>query len=338
MVCYNPRQAFYIKNLKTSKKRVVFPNHKIRRAVDAIDDDDEVALGDLVLPCSYCVGCKTEYARQWSVRCMHEASNFKNNCFVTLTYDNFHLPKNGSLNKKHFSGFMKRLRQRLYRRGHGRIKFFHSGEYGDKMGRPHYHALIFGYDFPDKVLHSSRRGCDYYESQMLAELWPYGRCVIGAVTMQSAGYVARYALKKRYGSAFAVARHYRGRIPEYSYGSNGLGRDWIMSHIYDVYAYDRIVIMDAKNKPVIHKPPRYYDEQLKKINPELYLKIKIARENRAESREVETPERLRAREFCKIDCISRLYREYDEECAAHADICDDDLFAEFTPVQIDQSG
>jgi len=40
----------------------------------------------LALPCGRCIGCRLERARQWSVRVMHEASLYEENCFVTLTY------------------------------------------------------------------------------------------------------------------------------------------------------------------------------------------------------------------------------------------------------------
>jgi hypothetical protein len=65
----------------------------------------------LQLPCGQCVGCKLERSRQWAVRCMHEASLYENNCFVTLTLDDDHLPSDGSLDKDIFQRFMKRLRK-----------------------------------------------------------------------------------------------------------------------------------------------------------------------------------------------------------------------------------
>lgn len=319
MACYNPRPVFLVKNVSTGRNRIVFPSRKVVKPSDAIVDWSEEDVSDMALPCTHCAGCKLEYARQWSLKCMHEASFHSNNCFITLTYSDQYLPNYGSLDKSHFPKFIKALRERLRRVGLPNIKFFHCGEYGDKLGRPHYHALIFGYDFPDKVFRSSRRGNDYYESPMLNELWGKGKCIIGNVTLQSAGYVARYAVKKRYGH---TAKNYYGKkVPEYAYGSNGIGRRWIEQNWREVYAYDRIVMLNHKNKPVIHKPPRYYDDYLKVVDPVLYAKVKSDRISCAESKiNDNTPERLKAKEECKLYCLSRLFREYEEESRSYADI------------------
>ena len=95
------------------------------------------------IPCRNCVGCRLEHSRQWAMRCTHEAQLHSDNCFITLTYDNAHLPSDFSLDKKHFSDFMKRYRKKFG----PNIRYFHCGEYGSKFGRPHYHACIFNHDF-----------------------------------------------------------------------------------------------------------------------------------------------------------------------------------------------
>lgn len=306
MVCYRPLQAFLVKNCVTGKNRIVFPNKRknILRSVDAVEESCEVS-GDIKLPCSYCVGCRLEYSRQWSVRCVHEASSHASNCFITLTYSNDYLPPNGSLVKSHMQGFFKRLRARF---PDWPMKYYHCGEYGDKLGRPHYHVLLFGFDFPDKVYRCSRRENDYYESDILHSLWPFGKCILGNLTYRSAGYVARYATKKQYG-----LKRWRGkRIPEYATMSNGIGRQWFLNNYQDVYSYDQIIIMNHKNKPMRHKPPRRYDEWFKEIDPKRYCEIKQMREHYAESFPEDSSERLKAREDCKLDCLGRLFREYDQ--------------------------
>lgn len=268
MACYHPLQAFLIKNIKTGKNRVVFPSERrnITHYVDAIEDKSVENGSDLKLPCSACVGCKLEYSRQWSVRCIHEASYHKSNCFITLTYDNAHLPEFGTLVKKHVQDFFKRLRSRF---PDYPMKYYHCGEYGDKLGRPHYHILLFGFDFSDKTYYSERRGNVYYVSELLAQIWPFGKAILGDVTLQSAGYVARYATKKQYGR-FA-SRYYGKRIPEYATMSNGIGERWFYDNWRDVYPADDIIILNHKNKPVRHKPPRRYDELLKELDPKLYV-------------------------------------------------------------------
>ena len=104
---------------------------------------DNLARNDVIrrlsLPCGRCVGCRLERSRQWAVRCMHEASMHMFNSFVTLTYDDNHLPEYNSLNYKHFQDFMKRLRK-----SHNGVRFYMCGEYGEDFSRPHYHAIVTG--------------------------------------------------------------------------------------------------------------------------------------------------------------------------------------------------
>ena len=117
---------------------------------------------------------------------------YDDNCFITLTYSNQHIPADGSLDVRVFQKFMKRLRKRF---GDG-IRFYHCGEYGSLLGRPHYHACLFNFDFPDKYLWKENNGQKLYRSPSLEELWPYGYSSIGTVTFESAAYVARYILKR----------------------------------------------------------------------------------------------------------------------------------------------
>ena len=141
----------------------------------------------------------------WAVRCMHEAQMFESNCFITLTYSSKHLPfvkgtDVPTLVLSDYQKFMKRLRKRFH--GHEvvrgathdnycsvswPIRFFHCGEYGEKKGRPHYHACLFNFDFVDKrPWRKSPTGHMLYRSESLEEFWPYGNCEIGSVTFQSA--------------------------------------------------------------------------------------------------------------------------------------------------------
>ena len=48
------------------------------------------------------------------------------NSFVTLTYDDDHLPEYNSLNYKHFQDFMKRLRK-----SHNGVRFYSEGALGE---------------------------------------------------------------------------------------------------------------------------------------------------------------------------------------------------------------
>ena len=119
---------------------------------------------------------------------MHEASMHTSNCFLTLTYSDKHLPPYGSLDRKAFPLFMKRLRKAY---PDDRIRYYHCGEYGAETRRPHYHSLLFGFDFPDKEFWKDRGEYKTWRSPTLENLWPFGLSEIGSVTHKSAGYVAR---------------------------------------------------------------------------------------------------------------------------------------------------
>ena len=230
------------------------------------------------LPCGKCWKCRLTYARTWAIRCMHETQG-KKSSFLTLTYNEDHLPKDGSLNVRHFQLFMKKLRNKTKIK---KLRFFHSGEYGEKLGRPHYHALIFGYDFPDKEYFKPSKPSPFnknkeekfklYTSQELNELWQYGYAIIGDVTFQSASYVARYIMKKINNDK----NHYHkidpdtGEVlfslkPEYCTMSRrpAIGKEWYENNGWQsCHANDRISI-NINDKYYYLKPPRYYDELYK---------------------------------------------------------------------------
>lgn len=267
MPCYKPLVAYY------NKSEVYFKPQLLNKAhtYDA---------KKINLPCGRCIGCRLAYARNWAIRCSKEASMHKVNCFITLTYDNDHLPANGSLQPKDFQLFMKRLRKKV-----GQLRFFHCGEYGDKYKRPHYHALIFGYDFPDREIvedcFKKYRNLEFkyklYQSKLLENLWGKGRCIIGDLTFESASYCARYMTKKLKGSN---KYDYPNRVyPEYATMSRkpGIGHDWYQKRGWsDCHANDRVAIM-RNSKTHYYKPPRYFDDLLKEKDYVRYEFIKELR-------------------------------------------------------------
>lgn len=265
MSCVNPLKAY-----QCFDKSIVF---------------DEIRKHDIVrslnLPCGQCVGCRLERSRQWAMRCMHEASLYEQNCFITLTYDDTHLPSDGSLHYKDFQLFIKRLRKKL---GHNRVRYYMAGEYGENFGRPHFHACIFGYDFHDKKLWKrTPSGSMLYRSPDLEVLWPFGYSSIGDVNFESAAYVARYIMKKITGKK--AKDHYESidpesgeiikRIPEFNKMSlkPGIGSEWLKKFKSDVYPHDYVVVRGKKMKP-----PKAYDKWYKNDNPFEFDEILYKRE------------------------------------------------------------
>lgn len=254
------------------------------------------------VPCGRCIGCRLERSRQWAMRCMHEASLYDSNCFLTLTYDDSNLDRLprfvdeetgelfSSLNKRDIMLFMKRLRKRF---GSG-IRFFQCGEYGEKFSRPHHHAIVFNFDFPDKYYWSQRRGIKYYRSAILEELWPYGFCRIGDVTFESAGYVARYVMKKVVGKDETVQAHYRGLQSEFVTMSRrpGIAREYFEKYKSTMYDNDKVFVRDG----LAARPPRYYDRLFDLTNPDRMRIIKAERKLSLKDRPDNTFERLGVRE------------------------------------------
>ena len=99
----------------------------------------------LLLPCGSCLGCRKSRAREWAYRCSLELQQHREATFLTLTYDELHVPP--TLSKRHLQLFWKRLRRDWPAKS---IRYFSCGEYGTKTARPHYHAIVFGID-PDRV-------------------------------------------------------------------------------------------------------------------------------------------------------------------------------------------
>jgi len=266
----------------------------------------------VTVPCGQCIGCRLERSRQWAVRCFHEAQMHEQNCFATFTYRSGEVPAGGSLVKKDFQDFVKRLRKRCgYHRGPkgslvSDVSYFHCGEYGERLSRPHYHACLFGVDFPDKVpLGRSESGEPYFSSAALDALWQKGFCSCGSVTFESAAYVARYVLKKVSGSA--AGPHYErvdpstGEIfsvlPEYTTMSlkPGIGARWFEKYRSDVFPSDEVVVRGRKMRP-----PRYYDKLLGVGDAPGLERLKRCRvEAQGEHREDHTPRRLLDAEVVK---------------------------------------
>lgn len=239
-------------------------------------------------PCGQCIGCRLNHAEGWAIRMMHEASRHEENSFLTLTYNDDNIPDFESLDYTHVQKFIKKLRRRLEgTKYEGKIKFYRVGEYGDSFQRPHYHIIIFGFDFSSPIPtdrgrnHNIRtfwRGSTekpYYRSTLLEELWTHGNAEIGDVNYNTAMYVAKYVTKKLTGKN---KKYYQERniLPETSSMSkkNPIGKAWIEEFYTDIYPND-FCVHDGKKI----KPPKAYDAYLEKHYPKLFQEVKQARED-----------------------------------------------------------
>lgn len=239
----------------------------------------------LLIPCGKCFGCKLERSRQWALRCMHEASLHEENCFITLTYNEKHLPIQGELCYTDFQLFMKRLRKKFQPK---KIRFFMCGEYGEDNERPHFHACLFNVNFSDRVyFKTTASGSKIYTSSTLDRLWsdsnndPIGFTTVGDVNIASAGYVARYVVKKtfgRYDNRLEAIDYETGEVykktPEFCRMSlkPGIGYGFYKKWFTDIFPQDICVVQGIPTKP-----PKYYYEKLKVEHPDVFEEVSTAR-------------------------------------------------------------
>lgn len=324
MPCYRPVQAYQsIKKKPNGKSEIFFSLYEAQK----------VPYSELLLPCGSCNHCRLKTSAGNAVRCVHEASMYQDNCFITLTYDPKYLPTVngvGTLNVKDFQDFMKRLRDHCDRgfkyvdprTGEKekyeprKVRMYYCGEYGEKRGRPHYHAILFNVDFPDKQLWEIRNGYPLYRSAFLEKLWPYGHSSVGTATFESAAYVARYIMKKVNGDRaflhYAImdkdtGEYFGQRKPEFVNSSQSVGRDWFNLYWRDVYPKDFIVINGKR-----YAVPKAYDRLYQQIDPIGYTKIKFKREAQAILKYGSlTPENFEAARVIKDAQIEKLVRNFE---------------------------
>lgn len=244
--------------------------------------------------CNSCVACRVNKASMWAVRGAHERNLHDVSCSITLTYSDDHVPWSG-LQKKHLQDFFKRLRRHLeyYKKPGQGFKYMACGEYGDGSGQrsyfghPHYHAVLFGLDFPDKYKwRKGKLGHQLYRSPVLEELWPFGNSEIGGADDEMINYVSAYILKKVTGER--ERSHYFGRRfcdvmgnhfdflfnTEFFLSSRrpAIALRFLEKHWDDIFSYDEVVV-NGRHRPV----PKYYLNKLREKSELLYTMIKHER-------------------------------------------------------------
>ncbi|WP_445779307.1 rolling circle replication-associated protein [Shewanella sp.] len=274
--------------------------------------------GSGAVPCGQCLNCRLKTKREWAVRCVHEYSCWPTASYLTFTFsqkamleqcpvaiwsdpfnpftpveDRKSVDVTYSILRHHMQKFNKDLRERLAPLP---LRFLYCGEYGKAtqrngwIPRPHYHSILFNYDFPDKRFFKFIGTKPYYNSDFLSSLWPHGHAVISDFTFDSAAYVGGYVTEKVGGKG--KNHHYKNRIPEFAGWSNrpGLGRFWLDKYWRDVYPSDELAV-DVGSRIILLRPPRAYDKRMNEIDPILFESV---REKRRSSIKVYSVDDLRA--------------------------------------------
>lgn len=252
------------------------------------------------IPCGQCISCRLDYSRQWANRCALEMKYHKTNYFVTLTYDNDHLPCHtvldyvdsdgcitnvtvSTLRKRDFQLFMKNLRSHF---NDQKIRFFACGEYGSQTARSHYHAILFGLELNDlkvyKTIKQGNKFVTYYTSKTISDIWKKGYVIIAPATWESVAYTARYVTKKLNGSDADIYKKLMIE-PEFCLMSRkpGIGKQYFDDNYKHIFETNRIYISNLNGSRCV-VPPRYYKKALENLDEDLYNKIKSHNKEQAE--------------------------------------------------------
>lgn len=216
----------------------------------------QLGTADCWIPCGTCLGCRTDRQLDWTRRAVQEASLWRHNTFLTLTYDDEHLPR--ELIPAHFTKFIKRLRkkcsndERILSARHASIRYLACGEYGEQTERPHYHACLFNAGAADQTAYSQ----DLCESPTFTTLWGNGAAKLAPFTAGTAGYVAGY-LTKRGKETYADEWGEERQKPFLRSSLRpAIGREWLEKNSQDLQ-HGYMVLDHIKTRI-----PRYYIKKL----------------------------------------------------------------------------
>lgn len=308
MQCVTPMFRRY--EIGNHKKGVVVPRSEVMQDLEMDPNHIRFALDRMntlsaktryeTIPCSKCWACRLNYSAEWATRNMLEAQYHDNNFFITLTYDEEHLPIatymeygkdrimndgtwEGTLYPEHVTRFINSLRKHFFRQGKTDIKYFYCGEYGETTQRPHYHMILFGADLDVNQFHDfhiDERFKEHWKSYELEKWWPYGMHDIACLEWSCAAYVSRYCMKKLNDEPKSEEWYaYNGKQREFIRMSNrpGIGMRYYKDHVEDIYKNDEMIMKTVKGNTGSFKPPKAFDRKFKESNPEAWDLIQYSR-------------------------------------------------------------
>ena len=262
MSCLDPRIAYQAGLNENGKKYVRFAPIRFEWSIN----EYRKRYGDnlFLMPCGKCVGCQLDKARDWATRCVLESQYYDEGCFLTLTFDDVHYPGNVSiatLRKIVVDNFIEKLRDDGIK-----LRYFGCCERGSITKRLHFHVIIFGYKPKDMVFYKVGSNGDFlYNSSYLQSKWDKGFIVVGDLSYQSAGYVARYTMKKVDDDGSFIFMSNRP----------GIGFQYLKDNAEKIIDSDCVYgqFGDLHTAPV----PRFFNRFLSEWFPEKYAKLQLAR-------------------------------------------------------------
>jgi hypothetical protein len=258
-------------------------------------DYDAPHANKMLMPCGKCIICLRNKAKSWMLRMANEAKMHEQNCFITLTFEDEHLPKHGSLRLEDPQKFLKRLRKYLEKDWHMvdgvktskipcKIKYFYCGEYGDQHQRPHYHLCIFGWAPHDMQIFSQKKSGDQFTSQTIAKIWTQGFHTVSDFTDATGAYTAYYMVKENiffdltpYDAIDPDTGEEIKRMPPFQRMSRRPGLGTTFYHKYKEEIINNGSYINGQSVPV----PQAYLNILRKEDEEKYKVLKTNRENKS---------------------------------------------------------
>lgn len=281
MACYHPLKAWPVGvNPESGKTKYVVTGQDTLDVASKTGDPIQV-------PCGKCVGCRLSYSRQWADRCVLESLYHPFNYFITLTYDDEHVPGTFygdefgeaidayTLDKRDLQLFFKSLRNNF---GNNSFRYFACGEYGEETFRPHYHILLFAdFEITDLVSFRFERGNWYYKSDTISRIWHRGNILVGEMTWESAAYTARYCMKKINGLS-GKDYEFFNMVPEFTVMSRrpGIGYQYYQDHKLEIYSNLSFSIATPKGGKKL-RPSKFYDRMFDLDDPAAMQDIKKQR-------------------------------------------------------------
>lgn len=289
MACFHPKKGFVTGLTKNDRPKLrVLPfevaginSHGV--PVSEFGLDENCITNYYEIPCGHCIGCRADQAKQWSDRLIMEMQYHDSAYFVTLTYNDFCMPRvhysdkmtgelkfdRGTLSKRDVQLFIKRLRKM---RPDDHIRYYVCGEYGPQTDRPHYHGILFGLHLGDWKLEpfgKSETGNQYFVCSELERIWNNGFVSIEPANEFTCKYVCNYVTKKIGVKPNAVYEA-KGQLPPFALQSRrpGIGRQFYEEH-RDEIMQTEVKYLPTVNGSVAVRPPRYFRKLYLEEEPEL---------------------------------------------------------------------
>lgn len=203
----------------------------------------------LTVPCGKCPACVQSRASSWFVRLAMQWKYSESAYFLTLTYNDGHLPSprrddNGfihyDVNKNDVRLYHYRLRKALGYKSK-KLKYFLVSEYGPNpengwLYRPHYHEIIFSLDVEDVP--------------KIERAWKNGFVKLSEVNEERLRYVSGYSTEKLFVPC--------GAAPSFLMCSNGIGSAYLSEFDGFNDYYRPFVPFQGTKYPL----PRYFKEKV----------------------------------------------------------------------------